>query len=149
MIQNPADGSCADRAHGSGSARRRRERRLRSFLRHERMTVRMELAAAMHHSSFRGAGPETYDAPRSQSRTGSLPCPVRMHGYSGASWNRSSTQSLWCLFSTILCRRRWNSCQTFSGSSTGLGLFPSRLSQCPRSTPRTSLCARFCVLRSW
>ena len=26
----------------------------------------MELAAALHHSSFRGAGPETYDAPRSQ-----------------------------------------------------------------------------------
>ena len=65
MIQNPADGSCADRAHGSGSARRR-ERRLRSCLRHERMTVRMELAAALHHSSFRGAGPEKYDAPRSQ-----------------------------------------------------------------------------------
>ena len=49
-----------------GSARRRRERRLRSWLRHERMTVRMELAAALHHSSFRGAGPETHDAPRSQ-----------------------------------------------------------------------------------
>ena len=46
--------------------RRRRERRLRSWLRHERMTVRMELAAALHHSSFRSAGPETYDAPRSQ-----------------------------------------------------------------------------------
>ena len=51
---------------GSGSARRRRERRLRSWLRHERMTVRMELTAALHHSAFRGAGPETYDAPRSQ-----------------------------------------------------------------------------------
>ena len=37
-----------------GSARRRRERQLRSWLRHERMTVRMELAAALHHSSFRG-----------------------------------------------------------------------------------------------
>ena len=66
MIQKPADGSCAERALGTGSARRRRERRLRSFLRHERMTVRMELAAALHHSSFRGAGPEMYDAPRSQ-----------------------------------------------------------------------------------
>ena len=66
MFPNPADGSCADRAHGTGSARRRRERRLRSFLRHERMTVRMELAAALHHSSFRGSGPVTYDAPRSQ-----------------------------------------------------------------------------------
>ena len=42
-----------------GSARRRRERRLRSWPQHERMTVRMELAAALHHSSFRGAGPET------------------------------------------------------------------------------------------
>ena len=48
------------------SPRRRRERRPRSFLRHERMTVRMELAAALHHSSFRGAGPEMYDAPRRQ-----------------------------------------------------------------------------------
>ena len=45
-----------------GAARRRRERRLRSWLRHERMTVRMELAAALHHS----AGPETNDAVRSQ-----------------------------------------------------------------------------------
>ena len=49
-----------------GSARRRRERWLRSWLRHERMTERMELAAALHHSSFRGAAPETHDAPRSQ-----------------------------------------------------------------------------------
>ena len=28
--------------------------------------MRVELAAALHHSSFRGAGPETHDAPRSQ-----------------------------------------------------------------------------------
>ena len=45
-----------------GATRRRRERRLRSWLRHERMTVRMELAAALHHS----AGPVTNDAVRSQ-----------------------------------------------------------------------------------
>ena len=32
------------------SARRRRERRLRSWLRHERMTVADELSAALHHS---------------------------------------------------------------------------------------------------
>ena len=51
MFPNPADGSCADRAHGStGSARRRRERRLRSWLWHERMTVAAELSAALHHS---------------------------------------------------------------------------------------------------
>ena len=39
----------ADRA--SGSARRRRERRLRSFLRHERMAVALHFAEALHHSS--------------------------------------------------------------------------------------------------
>ena len=50
----------------TGSARRRRERRLRSWLRHERMTVRMELAAALHHSAYKDAGPETNDALRSQ-----------------------------------------------------------------------------------
>ena len=37
-------------AGGAGSARRRRERRLRSMLRHERQTVAMELTAALHHS---------------------------------------------------------------------------------------------------
>ena len=41
---------------GSGSARRRRER----------MTVRVELTAALHNSAFKGAGFETHDAPRSQ-----------------------------------------------------------------------------------
>ena len=34
----------------TGAAKRRRERRLRSMLRHERQTVAMELAAALHHS---------------------------------------------------------------------------------------------------
>ena len=34
----------------AGAARRRRERRLRSMLRHERQTVAMELAVALHHS---------------------------------------------------------------------------------------------------
>ena len=36
---------------GTSSARRRRERRLRSWLRHERMTVAMALAEAHHHSA--------------------------------------------------------------------------------------------------
>ena len=38
---------------GAGSARRRRERRLRSFLRHERMAVAMALAESTHHSAQR------------------------------------------------------------------------------------------------
>ena len=42
MFQNPADGFCADRALGSsGSAKRRRERRLRAVLRHERQTSQL------------------------------------------------------------------------------------------------------------
>ena len=40
-----------DAGGGTGSARRRRERRLRSFLRDERMTVAMAVSEFMHHSS--------------------------------------------------------------------------------------------------
>ena len=47
-----------------GAAWRRRQRRLRSMLRHERMTVRMELAAALHHSW--GGGLETHEGLRAQ-----------------------------------------------------------------------------------
>ena len=40
---------------GAGtSAMRRRQRRLRAMLRHERQTVAMELAAALHHSRDEG-----------------------------------------------------------------------------------------------
>ena len=46
------------------SAWRRRQRRLRSWLRHERQTVAMELAAALHHS--RDVGPGTYAGLRAQ-----------------------------------------------------------------------------------
>ena len=48
----------------AGSPRRRRERRLRSWLRHERMTVAAELSAALHHS--RGGGREQYVGLRAQ-----------------------------------------------------------------------------------
>ena len=65
MFQNPADGLCAERAHGSsGSAKRRRQRRLRSWLRHERQTVALEVAAALHHS--RDVGPGTHAGLRAQ-----------------------------------------------------------------------------------
>ena len=42
---------CSQRPPACGVARRRRERRLRSMLRHELQTVRMALATALHHSS--------------------------------------------------------------------------------------------------
>ena len=47
-----------------GAAQRRRERRLRSWLKHEWLTVAMELAAALHHS--RDGGPGSHNALRGQ-----------------------------------------------------------------------------------
>ena len=42
--------------HGTvGAARRRRNRRLRAFLKHERMTVAMNLATLQHHSFMKSA----------------------------------------------------------------------------------------------
>ena len=73
MIQNPADGSCAERA--SGATVRWRERRLRAWHRHERMTVAMELATALHHSAQpveaprEGVEGEKYHAPVSPPTT--------------------------------------------------------------------------------
>ena len=62
---------------GTGSARRRRERRLRSFLRHERMAVAMALPEFKHHSS-RGhrkdrAGGEVRVEPHGEVPEGPLP----------------------------------------------------------------------------
>ena len=52
---------------GTGSARRRRERRLRSMLRHERMAVAMALAEALHRSSgLRVMERAQHAAPRGQ-----------------------------------------------------------------------------------
>ena len=45
----------AERDAAGSSARRRRERRLRSFWRHEKLAIQMALSEAMHHSASRGA----------------------------------------------------------------------------------------------
>ena len=56
MFRNPADGLRADRASGTvGAARRRRDRRLRAFLKHERMSVAMNMATVQHHSYMKSA----------------------------------------------------------------------------------------------
>ena len=51
---------------GTGSARRRRERRLRAQWRHEHQTVATALAAATHHSAQRGEWRDLHEAPRGQ-----------------------------------------------------------------------------------
>ena len=93
--QNSAVAMFGDRdtAGGTGSARRRRERRLRAYLRYARMSVAMALAESTHHSAPRGqktarAGGEARvalhghdpEAPLSQGRilrhvVGHLPAP--------------------------------------------------------------------------
>ena len=45
---------------GATSSRRRRDRQLRALHRHERLTVRMGLATALHHGSQR---PKTVEEP--------------------------------------------------------------------------------------
>ena len=52
-------------AGGAGAVRRWRERRLRSWLLHERQTVAMELAAALHHSRDARSN-VVHEAPRGQ-----------------------------------------------------------------------------------
>ena len=53
--------------HGDhGSAWRRRQRRLRSWWRHEQQSVAMALSAAAHHSYDKVAGGERYYGPRAQ-----------------------------------------------------------------------------------
>ena len=60
-----------DAERASGAAKRRRERRLRSWWRHERMTVAAELAVALHHS--RGDGPAVpHEALRGQTPASSV-----------------------------------------------------------------------------
>ena len=93
-----------------------------------------------HHS--RSSSAFTKKSLAGRGRTGSLPCPCRRSGICCAPCSRLSMQSLWC-------RRWWNVCQTCSSSSTRSFLIPIRKSKCPRSCLRTSLCARFCVIRSW
>ena len=53
----------------AGSARRRRERRLRSWWRHERMSIAAALVEATHHSAPRSGWPGTHDVPRGQETT--------------------------------------------------------------------------------
>ena len=126
MIQNPADGSCAERALGSGSARRRRERRLRSFLRHERMTVAAwswpQPCTALR-SEVQGPRRTTLHGARRRSTPGRTRCssscstktppgcgrPVwssrRGHrsGFRGTPWSRWPTSLPWCRLPRCSC----------------------------------------------
>ena len=175
--------------HGEhGAAWRRRQRRLRSWWRHEQQSVARALSAAAHHSYDKVAAGAKYDGLRAQTtdRAGEAAhrAPRRQRTRAAGEVvifelfdedtagmrpgvlaeprpqervQRHTMEHIvdyvccapWCRLSMLLCRRRWTSCMTCSGSSTGSRPFPSRSSKCPRSSLRTSLCARSCVTRSW
>ena len=62
---------------GPSSARRRRERRLRSWLRHERMTVAMALAEKLHHSAYRTHLPKKEEVEQDQALRGQTKASAR------------------------------------------------------------------------
>ena len=119
------------RPQSSGVARRRRERRLRSMLRHERMTVAMALAESTHHSSrgqdgqgrgvgaraeLHGEDPEAPHTPagalqpRRRARRGACQhlCLRSLAGrtrWCGTSWKISAPSARSCRSSIFLCRR--------------------------------------------
>ena len=157
----------------AGAARRRRERRLRSWLKHERMTVAMALAEASHHTArtarargwVRDEAFPKHPPPRSPARgtsalttmtacrssgarglTASLVSGRRSESR-GASWSRSLTQHPFFLFSTILSRSWWTQWRKSVASSSNVGRWlPSKL-----GTVRTnwfSICPRFFLTRS-
>ena len=154
------------------AAQRREQRRLRSWWRHEQQSI----AAALATRRCTRAGEEESETKyTAKFRTrlflpsrcssacttkslagGGLPAWQSRRGHRsgsrGTPWSILSTLSAllpWCRSSMLLCRRRWNSCQTSSGSLTRSCLIPSRSSKCPRSRPRTSPCALLCANRSW
>ena len=49
---------------GTSAAKRRRERRQRSWWKHEQLSVKVALSAPLHHS--RVVGPESHEAPQGQ-----------------------------------------------------------------------------------
>ena len=121
------------------AAMRRRQRRLRQFLRHKRLSVAMALKEKLHHTprgqrlaSSGRKGHEEHDALRRQkppppqaffrlydeedaewgARPGSVTDPGRRCGSSGSSWSILQTLPPWCKFSMLLCRRRRKSWRT-------------------------------------
>ena len=154
-----------DAAGVTSSARRRRERRLRSWAKHERLSVAVALAEKLHHSPNRTALPKEEEVEQDYALRGQKPATAGsarsflfVGGVSvGASGRASAAGSgsaahlgaedrarrLTCRSSTIPClpcRRRRASCLMCSGPSTAR--LPSRLSKCPGclSCPSRSPC---------
>ena len=153
-----------------GAAKRRRDRQLRAFRRHELLTVRMELAAALHHSAQRVEAPreveehETNVGLRAQMppRPGTRPAALREPGLvvehaarPCSSWVPSLSRrrlsvatALWtaprCLFSSVW---RWNRRRSWTGERGERRRRRRRRRSSPRSSFWISSGPRLCV--SW
>ena len=156
------------RPTASGVARRRRERRLRSWCRHEQQSIRMALGAAAHHSAQQHAAPrsqrtgtragegevfESREAPRGQNTPSPGGAASTAVGGAAAGvgtaalpWTRLSMPCRGHRLSMFLCRR-WST----NSFLTALDSFVpeqvievpkiSTLSRCPRtvlSVPQTA-----------
>ena len=147
---------------GTSAAKRRRERRLRSWWRHERMSIAAVLASVSHHSypqvdnkndapggqktvaSTRVGLAEFYELSSGGGRPTGSERPVALL----EPWPQG--QVSWSRLSMLLCCMWWNSCQMFTISSPRVcWLLPSRLSTCPRSSSSTSPRDACVVSRSW
>ena len=175
--------------HGEhGAAWRRRQRRLRSWWRHEQQSVAMALSVAAHHSCDKVAAGVTHDGLRAQKtdRAGEAAhrAPRRQRTRAAREavifelldedtaglrpgvlaeprpQERLPRHTMERIVDFACCAilvqtpdapvpQTVEQLKTCSISSTRFCLFPSRSSKCPRSRPRTSPCARSCVLRSW
>ena len=121
----------------TGAAQRRRQRRLRSWWRHEQQLIAVALATSLHHSS-RGERKARVGEEESElhytrcSSACTKKSPAgggwrlslslgRKSGSSGTSWSTSLTLCVslpWCRFSMHLCRKWGNICRTSCLSST-------------------------------
>ena len=125
------------------------------WLRHERMTVRMELAAVLHHSASKSAGPETNDASRSQKTVNSREDAELFDLYKEEPGGSRPPIQQRCGADDRVLRSCAGARSRCSCAEDGrpVGWCPhlsSRLSTCPRSSPRSSSrnVPRF-VCRSW
>ena len=161
----------------AGAAMRRRQRRLRSWLKHERMTVAMALAEASHHSAPRGQrtaragvwGHElnytatVRDPPTPQPELFSLfdeeprgSRPDRIPTLSGPQ-ERVQRHTVDQIVDAVPglptldtpVPQMAEQLQDVMRFFDTFCLFPSRLSQRPRSCLMTSPCALLCAIRSW
>ena len=117
----------------------------------------MALSAAAHHSFDKVAAGEKNDGllaqktdragdagPKQPGKRCSSSCltktpqgcgPGRRNGFSGTPWSTLSISSAlrpWCRYSTLLCRRWWNSCRTSCVSSTSSCLIPEQVIEVPK-----------------